>query len=67
LKDVGFEYGYCKSYDEAQYWLLEDEYEPIEGRLRISELGGIVYVKRAVRAFSESRKGGAIAFWFFLN
>ncbi len=27
-----------KSYDEAQYWLLEDEYEPIEGRLRISEL-----------------------------
>ena len=27
-----------KSYDEAQYWLLEDEYEPVEGRLRMSEL-----------------------------
>jgi hypothetical protein len=26
------------SYDEAQYWLLEDEYELIEGRLRMSEL-----------------------------
>ena len=23
----------CDSYDEAQLWLLEDEYEPIEGRL----------------------------------
>ncbi|MCW6053233.1 hypothetical protein K4039_24980 [Lyngbya sp. CCAP 1446/10] len=27
-----------KSYDEAQYWLLEDEYEPVQGRLRVSEL-----------------------------
>ncbi|MFM9265877.1 hypothetical protein [Tychonema sp. BBK16] len=27
-----------QSYDEAQYWLLEDEYEPMEGRLRMSEL-----------------------------
>ncbi|MER3435670.1 MAG: hypothetical protein C4288_20340 [Leptolyngbya sp. ERB_1_1] len=26
------------SYEEAQYWLLEDEYEPIEGRLSSSEL-----------------------------
>lgn len=26
------------TYDEAQHWLLEDEYEPIEGRLCASEL-----------------------------
>ena len=26
------------NYDAAQIWLLEDEYEPIEGRLSISEL-----------------------------
>lgn len=26
------------TYDEAQHWLLEDEYEPIEGRLSSSEL-----------------------------
>ena len=26
------------TYDEAQIWLLEDEYEPIEGRLLASEL-----------------------------
>jgi hypothetical protein len=26
------------SYDETQTWLLEDEYEPIEGRLAASEL-----------------------------
>jgi hypothetical protein len=26
------------SYDEAQTWLLEDEYEPIEGRLSASKL-----------------------------
>lgn len=26
------------TYDEAQLWLLEDEYEPIEGRLSASEL-----------------------------
>ncbi|MEM8545288.1 MAG: hypothetical protein AAGF66_15015 [Cyanobacteria bacterium P01_H01_bin.119] len=26
------------SYDEAQNWLLEDEYEPIEGRLSAADL-----------------------------
>lgn len=26
------------TYEEAQLWLLEDEYEPIEGRLLASEL-----------------------------
>lgn len=26
------------TYDEAQTWLLEDEYEPVEGRLPASEL-----------------------------
>lgn len=26
------------TYDEAQTWLLEDEYEPIEGRLSATEL-----------------------------
>ncbi|KAM3096500.1 hypothetical protein ACKFKF_22390 [Phormidesmis sp. 146-12] len=26
------------TYDETQTWLLEDEYEPIEGRLSASEL-----------------------------
>lgn len=26
------------TYDEAQTWLLEDEYEPVEGRLSASEL-----------------------------
>ena len=26
------------TYDEAQTWLLEDEYEPIEGRIAASEL-----------------------------
>jgi len=26
------------TYDEAQTWLLEDEYEPVEGRLSVSEL-----------------------------
>ncbi len=26
------------TYDEAQHWLLEDEYEPIEGRLSASDL-----------------------------
>lgn len=25
------------TYDEAQTWLLEDEYEPVEGRLSASE------------------------------
>ncbi len=28
----------CESYDQAQLWLLEDEYEPLEGRLSESEL-----------------------------
>jgi hypothetical protein len=27
-----------KTYDEAQNWLLEDEYEPVEGRLSASDL-----------------------------
>ena len=27
-----------ETYDEAQNWLLEDEYEPIEGRLSASDL-----------------------------
>jgi len=27
----------CGSYDEAQLWLLEDEYEPVEGRLAIND------------------------------
>ncbi len=26
------------TYEEAQTWLLEDEYEPVEGRLSASEL-----------------------------
>lgn len=26
------------NYDEAQNWLLEDEYEPVEGRLSASDL-----------------------------
>jgi hypothetical protein len=26
------------TYDEAQIWLLEDEYEPVEGRLSASNL-----------------------------
>jgi hypothetical protein len=25
------------TYDEAQTWLLEDEYEPVEGRIAASE------------------------------
>jgi hypothetical protein len=31
----------CDSYDQAQFWLLEDEYEPIKGRLndRIISIG----------------------------
>ncbi|MEM9216843.1 MAG: hypothetical protein AAGD25_21145 [Cyanobacteria bacterium P01_F01_bin.150] len=28
----------CESYDQAQLWLLEDEYEPLEGRLSKAEL-----------------------------
>ncbi|MGB0561225.1 MAG: hypothetical protein ACPGVO_05420 [Spirulinaceae cyanobacterium] len=27
----------CDSYDQAQLWLLEDEYEPLEGRLSETE------------------------------
>lgn len=30
----------CKSYDQAQLWLLEDEYEPLEGRLSGVEIQG---------------------------
>ena len=33
-----------QSYDEAQYWLLEDEYEPVEGRLSVSELVWTIHV-----------------------
>ncbi len=28
----------CESYAQAQLWLLEDEYEPLEGRLSEAEL-----------------------------
>ena len=28
----------CESYHQAQLWLLEDEYEPLEGRLSEAEL-----------------------------
>jgi hypothetical protein len=28
------------TYDQAQLWLLEDEYEPLEGRLSESEFSG---------------------------
>ena len=28
----------CKNYDDAQLWLLEDEYEPVEGRLPMDEV-----------------------------
>ncbi len=28
-----------KNYEEAQLWLLEDEFEPIRGRLSIEDLG----------------------------
>jgi hypothetical protein len=28
----------CDSYDQAQLWLLEDEYEPLEGRLSEAEV-----------------------------
>jgi hypothetical protein len=28
----------CENYDRAQLWLLEDEYEPLEGRLAESEI-----------------------------
>jgi hypothetical protein len=28
------------SYDQAQLWLLEDEYEPLEGRLSEAEFSG---------------------------
>jgi hypothetical protein len=28
------------SYDQAQFWLLEDEYKPLEGRLSESEFSG---------------------------
>lgn len=28
-----------KNYEEAQLWLLEDEFEPIRGRLSVEDLG----------------------------
>jgi hypothetical protein len=28
----------CDTYDEAQLWLLEDEYEPMEGRISDAEI-----------------------------
>ena len=28
----------CDTYDEAQLWLLEDEYEPMEGRISDAEM-----------------------------
>jgi hypothetical protein len=28
----------CGTYQEAQLWLLEDEYEPLDGRLSGSEI-----------------------------
>lgn len=28
----------CENYDQAQLWLWEDEYEPLEGRLAGSEI-----------------------------
>ena len=28
----------CGTYDEAQLWLLEDEYEPLEGRLASEDI-----------------------------
>ena len=30
----------CATYDEAQFWLLENEYEPLEGRLSEAEVKG---------------------------
>jgi hypothetical protein len=30
----------CTNYEEAQLWLLEDEYEPVEGRLSGIEIHG---------------------------
>lgn len=31
----------CDSYEQAQLWLLEDEYEPLEGRLSAAEFSGV--------------------------
>jgi hypothetical protein len=28
----------CETYEQAQLWLLEDEYEPLEGRLSEAEV-----------------------------
>lgn len=39
--DPAKHYGFVKAfqdYEEAQLWLLEDEYEPLEGRLSSSEV-----------------------------
>ncbi|MGB8700662.1 MAG: hypothetical protein WCD18_14695 [Thermosynechococcaceae cyanobacterium] len=30
----------CESYEDAQFWLSEDEYEPLEGRLSGLEIHG---------------------------
>ena len=38
--DPAEQYGFVRAfqnYEEAQLWLLEDEYEPLEGRLSSSE------------------------------
>lgn len=32
----------CDTYNEAQLWLLEDEYEPLEGRLSAAEVKGFI-------------------------
>ena len=52
---LGNEFGHCNildpsdqyklvksydTYDQAQLWLLEDEYEPLEGRLSEAEVNG---------------------------
>ena len=31
----------CDTYDQAQLWLLEDEYEPLEGRLSEAEMHNV--------------------------
>ncbi|MEA5418983.1 hypothetical protein VB712_07060 [Spirulina sp. CCNP1310] len=33
---------HCGDYQQAQLWLLEDEYEPIEGRLLGAEIHGTI-------------------------
>ena len=36
-------------YDEAQLWLLEDEYEPLEGRFSKAEVKGFHLVNSVVQ------------------